>query len=240
MKNIPLSETENFGIKHIAFILDGNGRWAKARNKPRTYGHRHGFSSLFDVAEAVNNRGIEVMSVYAFSTENWNRPKTEISFLFKTLEARLRSVLKKVMRQQIKIVTSGDLSRLPPSTQEAIKVAVDESANNTRLILNICINYGGKDEIVRAIKKAANDKELDINELTPARFEDYLDTKGLPPVDLLVRTSGEERLSNFMLWQLAYAEFIFTPTMWPDYNADTLARDLLEYATRTRRFGGLK
>lgn len=240
MKKTALNEQENFGVKHIAFILDGNGRWAKARNKPRTFGHRHGFSSLFDVAEAVNERGIEVMSVYAFSTENWNRPKKEVDYLFKTLERRLKSVLKKVQKNGIKIVTSGDLSRLPVSTQEAIKIAVDETINNENLILNICINYGAKDEIVRAIKKLANDKDANISLLTPETFENYLDTKGLPPVDLLIRTSGEMRLSNFMLWQLAYAEFIFTPTMWPDYDAITLARDLEEYARRTRRFGGLK
>lgn len=240
MKNETILDSKNFGIKHIAFILDGNGRWAKARNKPRTYGHRHGFSSLFDVAEAVNERGIKVMSVYAFSTENWNRPKSEVSFLFKTLEQRLKSVLKKIMRQGIKIVTSGDLTKLPASTQEAIRVAVEETKNNPNLILNICINYGAKDEIIRAIKKLSHDDTIQIDDLTPALFENYLDTKDLPPVDLLVRTSGEERLSNFMLWQVAYAEFIFTPTMWPDYNRETLDRDLMLYAQRTRRFGGLK
>lgn len=240
MKKTEQMNTENFGIKHIAFILDGNGRWAKAQNKPRTFGHRHGFTSLFDVASAVNTRGIKVMSVYAFSTENWNRPKAEVNYLFKTLERRLKAVLKKVQKEGIKIVTSGDLTRLPVSTQDAIKVAVTETKDNKNLILNICINYGAKDEIVRAIKKVAADKELDIEKLTPAVFENYLDTKDLPPVDLLVRTSGEMRLSNFMLWQLAYAEFIFTPTMWPDYNEVTLARDLEIYAQRKRRFGGLK
>lgn len=240
MKTTSKLHLENYGIKHIAFILDGNGRWAKARNKPRTYGHERGFSSLFDVGIAVNNRAIKVMSVYAFSTENWNRPKLEVSFLFKTLERRLKSVLKKVNKQGIKIVTSGDLSRLPPSTIEAINTAVFETKDNPNLILNICINYGGKDEIIRAIKKLSLDKEVDVATLTPETFENYLDTAGLPPVDLLIRTSGEERLSNFMLWQLAYSEFIFTPTMWPDYNEETLVRDLEIYAKRTRRFGGLK
>lgn len=239
MKSTNINATENYGIKHIAFILDGNGRWAKARKRPRTYGHSRGFSSLFDVGVAVNKRGIKVMSVYAFSTENWNRPQKEIDFLFNTLEKRLHSTLKKVMKNGIKIVTSGDLTRLPVSTQEAIAHAVNESKDNPNMILNICINYGAKDEIVRAIKKL-HSSEQKIEDLTPDIFDSFLDTAGFPPVDLLVRTSGEERLSNFMLWQVAYAEFIFTRTMWPDYNEETLARDLKEYARRTRRFGGLK
>ena len=239
MKKAEKSTLENYGIEHIAFILDGNGRWAKARNRPRTYGHARGFSSLFDVGVDVNARGIKYMSVYAFSTENWNRPKKEIDYLFATLEKRLKSTLKKVMKNGIKIVTSGDLTRLPQSTQEAIAYAVNESKDNPNMILNICINYGGKDEIVRAIKKM-DDNGVDIKALTPDVFENYLDTAGFPPIDLLVRTSGEMRLSNFMLWQVAYAEFIFTDTLWPDYNEETLARDLEEYARRTRRFGGLK
>ncbi|MGI6735044.1 MAG: polyprenyl diphosphate synthase [Bacilli bacterium] len=237
-KNSVLS-LENYGIKHIAFILDGNGRWARARKKPRTYGHEKGFASLFDVGIAVSKRNIPVMSVYAFSTENWSRPKKEVDFLFRTLEKRLHSVLKKVQKHNIKIMTSGDLSRLPVSTQEAINYAKEESKNNTGTILNICINYGGKDEIVRAIKRLNADKSANIEDLTVEQFEEYLDTKGLPPVDLLVRTSGEMRLSNYMLWQLAYAEFIFTPTYWPDYDEKCLVQDLEEYAKRTRRFGGL-
>ncbi len=237
-----LKKKENYGIKHIAFILDGNGRWAKARNKPRTYGHSRGFSSLFDVALDVNDRDIPVMSVYAFSTENWNRPKSEISFLFKTLENRLSSMLKKVHENGVRIVTSGDLTRLPASTQEAISKAVNETKDNPRLILNICINYGAKDEIIRAMRKVYEDIEknnITLSELTPDLFDNYLDTAGLPPVDLMIRTSGEERLSNFLLWQNAYAEFIFTPTLWPDYDEACLERDLIVYAKRKRRFGGL-
>lgn len=237
-----MKEAENYGIKHIAFILDGNGRWAKARNRPRTFGHSRGFSSLFDVALDVNARNIPVMSVYAFSTENWNRPKSEVSFLFKTLEKRLASTLKKVNKNGIRIATSGDLTKLPPSTQAAINKAVSETKDNPRMILNICINYGAKDELIRAMKKAYHDiedKELTIEGLTPDVFETYLDTAGLPPVDLLIRTSGEERLSNFLLWQSAYAEFIFTPTLWPDYDEACLERDLVVYAKRKRRFGGL-
>ena len=239
MKTTSKAPLENYGIQHIAFILDGNGRWAQARNKPRNYGHSKGFTSLFDVGVDVNARGIKYMSVFAFSTENWNRPKKEIDYLFETLEKRLKSTLKKVMKNGIKIVTSGDLTRLPASTQDAIAHAVNESRDNPNMILNICINYGAKDEIVRAIKKMklAN---VDLTTLTPELFENYLDTAGFPPIDLLVRTSGEMRLSNFMLWQAAYAEFIFTETLWPDYNEVTLARDLEEYARRTRRFGGLK
>lgn len=233
---------ENYGIKHIAFILDGNGRWAKARRRPRNYGHARGFTSLFDVAIAVNNRNIEVMTVYAFSTENWNRPKQEVDYLFKTLEDRLQKTMKKVMRHEIKITTMGDLTKLPLSTQAAISEAVTNSADNKRLILNICINYGGKDEIVRAIKKLSADvknERLAISEINEQVFDNYLDSRGLPPVDLMVRTSGEMRLSNFLLWQNAYAEFIFTPVLWPDYNEKTLDEDLKIYAKRKRRFGGL-
>jgi undecaprenyl diphosphate synthase len=239
MSKTKITNYENYGIKHIAFILDGNGRWAKARKRPRTYGHEKGFSSLFDVGIAVSKRNIPFMSVYAFSTENWSRPKKEVDFLFRTLEKRLHSVLKKVQKHNIKIVTSGDLKRLPESTQQAINYAKEESKNNTGTTLNICINYGGKDEIVRAIKRLAADESVNIQALTPDTFENYLDTSGMPPVDLLVRTIGEMRLSNYMLWQLAYAEIIFTPTYWPDYDEECLVRDLEEYAKRTRRFGGL-
>ncbi|HOH94956.1 MAG TPA: polyprenyl diphosphate synthase [Bacilli bacterium] len=239
MSKTKITNYENYGIKHIAFILDGNGRWAKARKRPRTYGHEKGFSSLFDVGIAVSKRNIPFMSVYAFSTENWSRPKKEVDFLFRTLEKRLHSVLKKVQKHNIKIVTSGDLKRLPESTQQAINYAKEESKNNTGTTLNICINYGGKDEIVRAIKRLAADESVNIQALTPDTFENYLDTSRMPPVDLLVRTSGEMRLSNYMLWQLAYAEIIFTPTYWPDYDEECLVRDLEEYAKRTRRFGGL-
>ena len=239
MSKTKITNYENYGIKHIAFILDGNGRWAKARKRPRTYGHEKGFSSLFDVGIAVSKRNIPFMSVYAFSTENWSRPKKEVDFLFRTLEKRLHSVLKKVQKHNIKIVTSGDLKRLPESTQQAINYAKEESKNNTGTTLNICINYGGKDEIVRAIKRLAADESVNIQALTHDTFENYLDTSGMPPVDLLVRTSGEMRLSNYMLWQLAYAEIIFTPTYWPDYDEECLVRDLEEYAKRTRRFGGL-
>lgn len=239
MSKTKVTNYENYGIKHIAFILDGNGRWAKARKRSRTYGHEKGFSSLFDVGIAVSKRNIPFMSVYAFSTENWSRPKKEVDFLFRTLEKRLHSVLKKVQKHNIKIVTSGDLKRLPESTQQAINYAKEESKNNTGTTLNICINYGGKDEIVRAIKRLAADESVNIQALTPDTFENYLDTSGMPPVDLLVRTSGEMRLSNYMLWQLAYAEIIFTPTYWPDYDEECLVRDLEEYAKRTRRFGGL-
>lgn len=239
MSKTKITNYENYGIKHIAFILDGNGRWAKARKRPRTYGHEKGFSSLFDVGIAVSKHNIPFMSVYAFSTENWSRPKKEVDFLFRTLEKRLHSVLKKVQKHNIKIVTSGDLKRLPESTQQAINYAKEESKNNTGTTLNICINYGGKDEIVRAIKRLAADESVNIQALTPDTFENYLDTSGMPPVDLLVRTSGEMRLSNYMLWQLAYAEIIFTPTYWPDYDEECFVRDLEEYAKRTRRFGGL-
>ncbi len=241
-KILAQSTTENYGIRHIAIIMDGNGRWAKLRNKPRTYGHRVGFKRLFEIAEICNYKNIEVMSIYAFSTENWNRPKREVDFLFNTLDARFATELKKMMRLNIRLRVSGDLTRLPETTQKVVHEGIETTKNNTGLTLNVCLNYGGRDELVRASKKMMMDVSggvMSVDDISEATLENYLDTQGLPPVDLLVRTSGEMRLSNFMLWQLSYAEFIFPQTYWPDFTGDVLETCLLEFAKRTRRFGGL-
>lgn len=233
---------ENYGVRHVAFIMDGNGRWAKQRNRPRTYGHKEGFKRLFEISEICSYKGIEVMSIYAFSTENWNRPKTEVDFLFRTLEQRFAIELKKMMKLNIKLRIMGELSRLPKTTQKVILDGIEETRNNTGLILNICINYGGRDEITRATRKLVNDIEngkLAKEDILETTLSNYLDSSGLPEVDLLIRTSGEMRLSNFMLWQLSYAEFLFPKTYWPDYNGEALEQSLIEFAKRTRRFGGL-
>jgi len=234
--------TENFGVRHIAFIMDGNGRWAKERNKPRTYGHQQGFKRLFEIAEICSYKKIEAMSIYAFSTENWNRPKREVSFLFNTLEKRFNVELKKMMRLNIRLFVSGDISRLPPTTQKVVIDGIAQTKDNTGLILNVCLNYGGRDELTRATKKIINDIQdgkIALNDINEQLITSYLDTALLPEVDLIIRTSGEMRLSNFMLWQLSYSEFIFPTTYWPDFTGEQLEINLQQYAQRKRRFGGL-
>jgi undecaprenyl diphosphate synthase len=176
------------------------------------------------------------MSLYAFSTENWKRPKDEIDHLFDYLDEFFKREIDNLMKDDVQVRTMGDLTRLPPHTQNTIKEAKERTKNNKTVILNICLNYGGRDEIVRAINNAINENN---GEITEEKFATYLDSTGLPEVDLLIRTSGEQRLSNYMLWQMAYAEFIFTPTYWPDFKREHLIECLKEFESRNRRFGGL-
>ena len=235
-------EKENKLI-HVAFIMDGNGRWAKARHLPRTLGHKAGCERVIDIYEECLDQGIKVMSLYAFSTENWNRPKSEISQLFKYLDAFFKREINRMMRDNCRIIVSGDISRLPKKTRNTVLDAVEKTKDFNRFTFNICLNYGGKDEIVRAAKLFAQDVidgKKTIEELNENNFEDYLYTKGLPPVDLLVRTSGELRTSNYMPWQLAYAEFIFPKTPWPDFSKEEFRKCLDEFYSRSRRFGGIK
>lgn len=243
MKKIFNNATNNnFGVRHLAFIMDGNGRWAKERNRPRTFGHQEGFKRLFEIAEICSYKNIEAMSIYAFSTENWNRPKREVSFLFNTLEKRFATELKKMMRLNIKLMVSGELSRLPITTQKVILDGIEKTKDNKGLILNVCLNYGGRDELTRATIKIVNDVKsgkVEVTEISEKLINSYLDTASLPDVDLLIRTSGEMRLSNFMLWQLSYSEFLFPKTYWPAFTGEELEKCLHEYAQRTRRFGGL-
>lgn len=235
-------EKENKLI-HVAFIMDGNGRWAKARHLPRTLGHKAGCERVIDIYEECLDQGIKVMSLYAFSTENWNRPKREISQLFKYLDAFFKREIDRMMRDHCRIIVSGDISKLPNKTRNTVLDAVERTKDFNRFTFNICLNYGGKDEIVRAAKLFAQDVidgKKTIEELNENNFEDYLYTKGLPPVDLLVRTSGELRTSNYMPWQLAYAEFIFPKTPWPDFSKEEFRKCLDEFYSRSRRFGGIK
>ena len=229
-------------LKHIAFIMDGNGRWAKARHLPRHLGHKEGCERVIDIYEACREINVEVMSLYAFSTENWNRPKSEINHLFNYLEAFFKREKQRMIREGCKIIVSGDISRLPVKTQKVINEAIDESKHCNQFTFNICLNYGGKAEIVRAAKLFAKDvvdEKLNIDDLDENRFEDYLYTRGLPPVDLLIRTSGEQRTSNYLPWQLAYAEFIFTPVPWPNFTKIEFFKCIDEFKTRSRRFGGI-
>ena len=229
-------------LKHIAFIMDGNGRWAKARHLPRHLGHKAGCDRVTEIYEECVAMGIKAMSLYAFSTENWNRPKDEINHLFNYLEIFFKKEIKRMIKDGTRILASGDLSRLPVKTQKVVFDAIERTKDGKNFTFNICLNYGGKAEIVRAAKLFAEDVQngKDINSLTEEEFEKYLYTNDLPPVDLLVRTSGEQRISNYMLWQLAYSEFIFTPTPWPDFTREELHKCIVEFNSRNRRYGEIK
>lgn len=233
----------NYGVKHIAFIMDGNGRWAKKRHKPRSFGHSEGGKRIFEIALECNRRKIEVMTCYAFSTENWNRPKSEINFLFSSLNKEITNRLPTLKEHGIKVATSGDLTKLPKKTQELIAKAKEETKDNKGLIFNICLNYGSYAELERAIKNIASDYKnelITLDEINSDLISSYLYTAGYPPVDVLIRTSGEQRLSNFLLFQLAYTELIFNPVYWPDYREEQLEADLVEFSKRKRRFGGIE
>ena len=230
-------------LKHIAFIMDGNGRWAKRRGLPRHLGHKKGCEVCTDIYEGCLENGIKVMSLYAFSTENWNRPKDEIDHLFNYLEIFFKKEIKRFMRDCSRVMVSGDLSRIPEKTRNVIYDSMERTKDNKNFVFNICLNYGGKSEIVRATKLICEDVKngvISIDDVNEQSFENYLYTKDLPPVDLLIRTSGEMRTSNFLLWQLAYAEFIFTKTCWPDFNKKELNECINEFKTRDRRYGGIE
>ncbi|WP_296878141.1 isoprenyl transferase [Thomasclavelia sp.] len=229
--------------KHIAFIMDGNGRWAKKRKMPRTYGHHEGTKTIRDIALSCNELGVKAMTVYAFSTENFARPDQEVQYIFKLPKDFFESYMKELMENNVRITTIGHLDMAPVETQEIINRAIDKTRNNTGLILCFAFIYGGRDEIVWATKKIAQkvqDGKIDVNQIDETIFSNELMTKKLPEVDLMVRTSGEQRLSNFLLWQLAYAEFVFTDVFWPDFNDQELKKAIWLYQNRDRRFGGLK
>ena len=228
--------------RHVAFIMDGNGRWAKARGLARHFGHREACNRIIEIFETCREFDIRVMSFYAFSTENWNRPQDEIDHLMDYLEEFFAKEIDYLDSVGAKLVISGDLGRIREKTRKVCLEAAKRTENNREWILNVCLNYGGRNEIVRAAKAFARDvKEgrKDIDALDESSFQDYLYTKGLPDVDLMIRTSGEERLSNFLLYQNAYAEFVFTDVKWPDFRREAFIDCLKEYETRNRRYGGL-
>ena len=230
-------------IKHIAFIMDGNGRWAKKRLMPRTYGHKVACKRIIEIVRFVRSIGIKVVTLYAFSTENWNRPEDEITKLFQYLDDFFNEYINEFIKEKCRIQVSGDISRLPEKTQKIINEAIDLTKDFDDYVFNICLNYGGRQEIVRATKlilKDVKSGKLDIEKLDTEIYKDYLYTKGLPEIDLMVRTSGEKRISNFLPYQLAYSEFIFTDTCWPDFTPDKLKECLKEYEKRDRRFGAIK
>ena len=228
---------------HIAFIMDGNGRWAKQRKMPRTYGHHEGTKTIRDIALSCNKLGVKAMTVYAFFFFFFARPNQEVQYIFKLPKDFFESYMKELMENNVKITTIGHLEMAPQETQDIINKAIEKTSHNTGLILCFAFIYGGRDEIVWAAKKIAQkvkNDELSIDNIDENIFNHELMTKDLPDVDLMVRTSGEQRLSNFLLWQLAYAEFVFTDVYWPDFNEEELKKAIWLYQNRDRRFGGLK
>ena len=228
--------------KHIAIILDGNGRWAKKNKRPRNYGHLKGSENVEKICEDAYKLGIEHVTNYAFSTENWTRPKEEVDALMKLLTDYLKRSVKKSKENNMQVRVIGDVSILTPKMQDSIRELEEKTKKNTGLKLQVAINYGGRDEIIRSIKYLATDlnkKNIKIDDIDEQLFNKYLDTADIPDPDLLIRTSGEQRLSNFLLWQLAYTEFYFTDVYWPDFNKEELIKAIEYYNNRDRRFGAL-
>lgn len=223
--------------KHIGFIMDGNGRWAKKRGLPRSAGHKAGAESLKKIITEANNLGVKYATVYAFSTENWKRPKEEVDYLMSLLMDYLVNAEKTLAGENVVIRAIGSRKELSEEMQRQIIKTEEFTKNNTGIVMNIALNYGGRDELVNAVKQIAQEGIKDIDEKT---IEDRLYTAGQPDVDLLIRTSGEQRLSNFMLWQVSYAEMWFTNKLWPDFKPKDLRQAILDYQGRGRRFGGLK
>lgn len=229
--------------QHVAIILDGNGRWAKAKGLPRNAGHVQGAKVVEDMCEITWNMGIKYFTVYAFSTENWSRPDDEVSALMKLLRNYMVNAKKRANKNNMCVRVIGDKSRLDADLQESIADLEEATSNNTGLHFQIAINYGGRDEITRATKDMmadVNSGKLSIDDVTDKTISDYLDTAGLPDPDLLIRTCGEQRISNFLLWQLAYTEFYFCDKAWPDFDKKELELAIEAYNGRNRKFGGLK
>lgn len=228
---------------HIAIIMDGNGRWAKKRAMPRIVGHHEGMKTVRKIARVADDLGVKVLTLYAFSTENWKRPKTEVNYLMSLPEKFLNEFLPEIMERNIRIQMIGEKEVLPENTKRALNKAMEQTKHNTGLILNFAMNYGSRAEIVSAIKqivKDAQEGKVTIDSINEDTINQYLMTSHLPEPDLLIRTSGEVRLSNFLLWQLAYTEFWFTDTLWPDFSEETFKEAIRDYQKRNRRYGGLK
>lgn len=237
-----MEETKNIPA-HVAIILDGNGRWAKEKGMPRNYGHMQGARAVEDILEVARDMGIKYLTVYAFSTENWNRPEAEVSALMKILRNYLKTSIKKSMKNNVRCRVIGDKTALSPDIQEAIAELEKATAGNTGLTFSIAINYGGRDEITRAVRKVADkvkSGELDPSDISEEIINSNLDTNYLPDPDLLIRTCNEQRISNFLLWQCAYTEFYFAQVAWPDFDKEQLQMAVDAYASRNRKFGGLK
>lgn len=227
---------------HIAIILDGNGRWAKSKGMPRNYGHVQGSKNVETVCAAAYDLGVKYLTVYAFSTENWNRPKDEVDALMKLLHNYMKTCLKTVAKNNMRVRVLGDKMGLAPDIRKRIAELEEATKDYDGLNFQIALNYGGQDEIVRAVRKVMADtqKGLQPEDMTIEKFADYLDTKGIPEPDLMIRTSGEQRISNFLIWQLAYTELYFTPVPWPAFGKKELEEAIAAYNQRDRRFGLVK
>lgn len=233
----------NYIPKHIAIILDGNGRWAKKRGLPRTMGHKVGSDNLKKIAIEAKNIGIKALSVYAFSTENWKRPEAEIDFLMKLPKEFEEGFKGQFEKHDIRVMFSGRRDRFNEEVTALMKRVEEKTKDRTGMILNVCFDYGSYTEIVTAVKEISEkykNNEIKLDDITPELMDNHLYTKELPPLDLLIRTSGEQRLSNYLLWQLAYSELYFTKTPWPAFNRKALLKALDNFQKRNRRFGGLK
>jgi undecaprenyl diphosphate synthase len=224
--------------QHVAIVMDGNGRWAKKHHLPRQEGHKRGAASAQLVVETFIEYKIPYLTLYAFSTENWSRPKVEVEGLFKLIEERLEEGIQLALRKGVRIRHFGKLDKLPPIIQGKIKQAVELTQNNNSTTVGLAFNYGGRSEIVEATQRIIKDS-INASDVNESLINQYLYTAGIPDPDLIIRTGGEMRLSNFLLWQAAYAEIYFTPTLWPDFDRDEIDRALIAYSKRQRRFGSL-
>ena len=219
--------------RHVAIIMDGNGRWAKKRMLPRAMGHKKGVETVRQIVRAAGELGLNTLSLYALSSENWKRPEDEISDLMGLMRDFIKSDLDEFAASDVRLKIIGNYKALDPDIVDMLEESISRTQGNSRTTLAVALNYGSQDELVRAARASAAEGEITLESI-----ESHLDTAGLPPLDLLIRTSGEQRLSNFMLWQAAYAEFWFTDTLWPDFSKDELSRALEEFARRERRYGG--
>src|SRR5690606_7056580 len=226
--------------RHIAVIMDGNGRWAKRKGAMRIFGHKNAVQAVREVTEACGELGVKYLTLYAFSTENWGRPKEEVEGLMELLVSTLKQEIDRLMENQVRLITVGELSDLPPECQENLKWAIEQTRSNTGLTLNIALSYSGRWEIIQAVKSLVRDVQsgkIDEKDISDRLFENYLQAPGIPDPELLIRTSGEMRVSNFLLWQIAYTELYITPTLWPDFRKEHLYEAVWSYQQRERRFG---
>ena len=240
MQELKSKIAKNNVPNHIAIIMDGNGRWAKLKGKPRVFGHKNGVTSVRQVIEGCAEIGINYLTLYAFSTENWNRPKLEVKTLMALLVSSLKKELKTLQKNNIKLNTIGNLESLPDKAQKELAEVIEKTKNNSTLTLTLALSYGSREEIVNVIKnisKKVVNNELRVEEINEKIINNHLYTFSLPDVDFMIRTSGEKRISNFLLWQMAYAELYFTDTFWPDFRKENLFKAVLEYQNRERRFG---
>ncbi|WP_071392883.1 isoprenyl transferase [Bacillus tuaregi] len=233
---------EEAAPEHIAIIMDGNGRWAQKRGLPRVAGHKEGISTVMKVVKAAVKLNVKALTLYTFSTENWKRPRPEVDFILKLPKEFLHLYLPELISNNVRIGAIGDMENLPAHTREAVQFAIDRTRNNDGLRLNFALNYGSRHELIKAMKEMyadINNEKLSLEELDEQHVSQYLYTAGMPEPDLLIRTGGEKRLSNFLLWQLAYTEFWFTDVLWPDFSEKEFLQALEEYRQRKRRYGGI-